>query len=194
MIFDVTGDILADGSQLKHLVFDGRIVCLLGELPIHVGLIPEIIRPIHGRALGLHQPERELTISTASKAGDEVSDVFGDTDAFDVAAGLNFETDLFRDILRPMLKRIEGDNADRVVELSRYQIGDDGFDVRSLDLGFALNRAKTGKAVNHEVDRLICTVGHHPWCPGCSRHPATPRRSTKYGEFSTKAEIVPAQK
>ena len=65
MIFDVTGDILADGSQLKHLVFDGRIVCLLGELPIHVGLIPEIIRPIHGRALGLHQPERELTISTA---------------------------------------------------------------------------------------------------------------------------------
>lgn len=50
MIFDVTGDILADGSQLKHLVFDGRIVCLLGELPIHVGLIPEIIRSIHGRA------------------------------------------------------------------------------------------------------------------------------------------------
>jgi hypothetical protein len=53
--------------------------------------------------LGLNQPKRELTISTASKAGDEVSDVFGDTNAFDVAAGLNLETDVFRDILRPML-------------------------------------------------------------------------------------------
>jgi hypothetical protein len=144
--------------------------------------------------LGLNQPERELTISTASKAGDEVSDVFGDTNAFDVAAGLNLETDVFRDILRPMLKRIEGDNADRVVELSRHQIRDDDFEVGPLDLGFAVNRAKTGKAVDHEVDRLICTVGHYPWRPGGSRHPAAPDDQTNTGNLSTNAEIVPAQK
>jgi hypothetical protein len=120
--------------------------------------------------------------------------MLGDGNAFDIAAGLNLEGDIFRDVLRSMLKRIEGDNADRVVELARYQIGDDSFDVGPLDLGFAVNRAKTGKAVDHEVDRLIRTIGYDPWRPGGSRHPATPRRSTDTGNLSTKAEIVPAQK
>ena len=67
---------------------------------------------------GLHQPQRELTIG-ANVARDEVSDVLGDGCACDSAAGLNFKRDIFRDVLRPMLKRVEGDNADRVVELSR---------------------------------------------------------------------------
>ena len=71
---------------------------------------------------GLYQPQRELTIG-ASVARGEVSDVLGDGGACDIAAGLNFERDVFRDVLRPMLKRVEGDNADRVVELSRHQIG-----------------------------------------------------------------------
>jgi hypothetical protein len=34
MIFDVTGDLLADGRQPKQLVFDERIVGLLGKFPI----------------------------------------------------------------------------------------------------------------------------------------------------------------
>jgi hypothetical protein len=49
MIVDVICDILADGCQLKHLVLDSGIVCLLGKSPIRVRLIAEIIRPIHGR-------------------------------------------------------------------------------------------------------------------------------------------------
>jgi hypothetical protein len=36
-------------------------------------------------------------------------------------------------ILRPMLKGVEGDNPDRVVELPRHQIGDDSFEVCLLD-------------------------------------------------------------
>jgi hypothetical protein len=40
IIFDGIGDILADGRQLKHLVFDNSIVCLLGKLPIHGRLVP----------------------------------------------------------------------------------------------------------------------------------------------------------
>jgi hypothetical protein len=47
MIFDVIGDLLTDGCQLKHLVLDDRIVCLFGKLSIHCRLISEIIRPIH---------------------------------------------------------------------------------------------------------------------------------------------------
>jgi hypothetical protein len=37
-----------------------------------------------------------------------------------------------------MLKRVEGDDADRIVELPRYQIGDDSFEVRPLDVGLAV--------------------------------------------------------
>jgi hypothetical protein len=47
MIFDVIGDRLTDGCQLKHLVLDNRIVYLFGKLSIHCRLISEIIRPIH---------------------------------------------------------------------------------------------------------------------------------------------------
>ena len=47
MIFDIVGDLLADGCQLKQLVLDDRIVGLLGTLPVHGRLIPEIVRPIH---------------------------------------------------------------------------------------------------------------------------------------------------
>ena len=34
MIFDVTGDFLTDGCQIKQLVFDERVVGPLGNLPI----------------------------------------------------------------------------------------------------------------------------------------------------------------
>jgi hypothetical protein len=40
MIFDVTGDLLADGRQIKQLGFDDGIVGLLGKLPILGRLVP----------------------------------------------------------------------------------------------------------------------------------------------------------
>ena len=67
--------------------------------------------------------------------------MLGDCNAFDVAAGLNFEGDIFCDVLRPMLKRIEGDNAGRIVELAGHQVEDNGFEVGPLDLGLAVNGA-----------------------------------------------------
>jgi hypothetical protein len=39
--------------------------------------------------------------------------------------------------IRPMLKRVEGDNADRVVELARHEIGNYGFEICPLGFGFA---------------------------------------------------------
>jgi hypothetical protein len=60
-----------------------------------------------------------------------------------------------------MLKRVEGDDAYRIVELPRYQIGDDRFEVCSLDVGLALGGAKTAKAVDYQIDGLIRAVGHH---------------------------------
>jgi hypothetical protein len=35
MIFDVTGDFLAHGRQIKQLVFDERVVGPLGNFPIY---------------------------------------------------------------------------------------------------------------------------------------------------------------
>jgi hypothetical protein len=40
MILDIVGNLLADRRQLKHLIFDDRIVGLLGKLPIHHRLVP----------------------------------------------------------------------------------------------------------------------------------------------------------
>jgi hypothetical protein len=39
MILDIIGYLLADGRQLKHLIFDDRIVGLFGKVPIHHRLV-----------------------------------------------------------------------------------------------------------------------------------------------------------
>ena len=67
-----------------------------------------------------NQPQGQLPGRTGV-AGNEVMNMLGDGNALDIAAGLDFGCDIFRDVLRPMLKRIEGYNADRVVELPRGQ-------------------------------------------------------------------------
>jgi hypothetical protein len=54
----------------------------------------------------------------ASETGNEVLDMLGHGGPFAIAPGLNFEGDIFRDVLRPVLKRIEGDDARRESESS----------------------------------------------------------------------------
>src|ERR1700736_4987721 len=54
-----------------------------------------------------------------------------------------------------MLKCVEGNNADWVAKLPRHEIGDDSFEVRPLDFGFAVNAALPAEAINYEVDGLI---------------------------------------
>jgi hypothetical protein len=53
------------------------------------------------------------------EAGNKVPDVLGKRGAFDIAAGLNFEGYILGNVLRPMVKRVEGDDAYRVAELAR---------------------------------------------------------------------------
>ncbi|WP_154073452.1 hypothetical protein [Bradyrhizobium erythrophlei] len=66
----------------------------------------------------------------------------------DITAGLDFGSDLLRNVIRPMFKRVESDYANRVVKLPSQEVIDDGFDVRALDLGFAVDTA-SAKAINH---------------------------------------------
>ena len=62
-----------------------------------------------------------------------------------------------------MLKRVEGDNADRIVKLSRYQIGDDGFEVCPLTFGLPVDGAIYAEAIDDEVSAPYGTmVGVQP--------------------------------
>jgi hypothetical protein len=47
MVLDIIGNLFTHGRQLKHLVFDDRIVSLLGKLPILDCFLPEIVSPVH---------------------------------------------------------------------------------------------------------------------------------------------------
>jgi hypothetical protein len=47
MVLDIIGDLFTHRRQLKHLVFDDRIVSLLGKLPILGCFVPEIVSPVH---------------------------------------------------------------------------------------------------------------------------------------------------
>jgi hypothetical protein len=47
----------------------------------------------------------------------------------------------------------------KCVELAGHEIGDNGFEVGPLDFGLAVNGAKTGSAVDHEVNGLVRAVG-----------------------------------
>src|SRR6516162_8731083 len=87
--------------------------------------------------------------------------------AFHIASGLDLDSYLSRNVLRPMLKRVERDDADRIVEPSRHEIDDDGFKVRAFNFCLAINTAPHTKAIDHEISGLISPVRHH------TRHPAT---------------------
>ena len=77
-----------------------------------------------------------------------------------------------------MLQRVEGDDADGVVELPRDQIGDDRLEICTLDFGLAVDAAKAAKAVDHEVNRLIRAIGHDRRGPACFRHKQLPQTQT----------------
>jgi hypothetical protein len=53
MIFDVSGDLLAQGRQIKHLIFDESIVGPLGKLTIYDCMIAKMVRPILRASLGI---------------------------------------------------------------------------------------------------------------------------------------------
>jgi len=77
--------------------------------------------------------------------------------ARNVAPGLNFLSDVFRNIVCPVLQSVEGNDANRIIELPGHKIANDGFELRALDLGLAIHGAIL-KAVDHEIDRLIRAV------------------------------------
>ena len=103
--------------------------------------------------------QRELA-NRAAVTVDEVADMLGHGDTFDVASALDFDGNRLRNVIGPMLKCIEGDNADWITKLASQKIRDDGFEVRPFDLCFAIKTATRADAVHNEVSGLIGPVGH----------------------------------
>src|SRR5258708_39902884 len=122
--------------------------------------------------------------------------MLGDGGAFDLAAGLNFEGDIFRDVLRPMLKRIEGDNADRVVELPGHEIGNDAFEIGFGDIGLGECEAKVCPVIaDDNIKILIGTVLHDRWSAAAAHRqlPTTRHREISArngGSFLEKSEAL----
>src|SRR3954470_1251176 len=64
-----------------------------------------------------------------------------------------------------MLRGVERDHAKGIVILAGDEIGDDGFEIGSPDLGFTKHAAMTAEIVDHEIDGLVGPVRNH------RRHP-----------------------
>jgi len=90
---------------------------------------------------------------------DEVLDMLRHGLARNVAPGLNLLSDVFGNVVCPVLQSIERYYANRIIELPRHKIADDGFEIRSLDLGLAIDAA-AAEAVNYQICRLIRAVWH----------------------------------
>jgi hypothetical protein len=107
-------------------------------------------------------------------AGNEVPNMLRNGSAFDVASSLIFEGVIFRDVIRPMLKRVEGDNADWVAVLPGRHVGDDAFQIGLLDISFPVAVAKSSEIIEHYVDRLSAPFGTidgvQLWAIGNSQH------------------------
>ena len=77
----------------------------------------------------------------------KISEMLGHGLARNIAPGLNFLSDIFGNVVCPMLQSIERYDANRIIELSGHKIGNDGFEIRSLDFGLAVDAA-AAKAIN----------------------------------------------
>ena len=106
----------------------------------------------------LNQPQRQL--ARRSRVGvNKISEMLRHGFARNVAPGLNFLSDIFGNVVRPVLQSIERYYANRIIELPGHKIGDNRFQIRSLGLSFAVNAA-AAKAIHYQICRLVRAVGH----------------------------------
>jgi hypothetical protein len=83
----------------------------------------------------------------------------GETTVHYLVDGLAQTKDIFRNTLGPSLRRVEGGDADRVIELAGHHIGDDGLEVGPLDIGPTEGSAQAPKVIDDEVEGLIGPFG-----------------------------------
>src|SRR5246127_3821198 len=74
---------------------------------------------------------------------DEVADMFRHRNTFDIAEHADFPGDFLGNVPAPVLQRVEGHNADGLVEPAREEVRNDRVEVGSVDLGLTPGFSKT---------------------------------------------------
>ena len=77
----------------------------------------------------------------------------------EIAAPAQLAGDILRNIFRPALGRIEGDDADRIAILAGKQVLNDGLKISGLVVGLPPSAADLPKIIGNEIDRLIAVSG-----------------------------------
>src|SRR4030095_5956467 len=101
-----------------------------------------------------------------ARAFEEILEVIGHRHAVAVAARLYFPDDIRRQVLRPVLPRVEGKDADLVFELCGPEIGNDRLEIAPLDL--ALDTPGRASILDDDKNGLVsairyvwrCEAGH----------------------------------
>ena len=87
------------------------------------------------------QPKGQLTSIRALVPFDKIRDRRGKIPHLQIAATAQFARDVFRNVFRPALGGIEGDDADRVAILAGQQVLNYRFEVGGFVIGFASGAA-----------------------------------------------------
>jgi len=90
----------------------------------------------------------------------KICDVVRQGLSIDIAAHLQFGGDIGREIGNPVLERVEGHDADRIVELRRQQFANDHLEIAAFELDVATVTAASDDAIDDDIDGLIGPVGH----------------------------------
>jgi hypothetical protein len=80
------------------------------------------------KAVHSNLPQRQLA-RRPSVSINKVSEMLGHGLARNVASSLNFLSDIFGNVVCPMLQSVEGHDANRIIELPGHKFTDDGFEI-----------------------------------------------------------------
>ena len=112
-------------------------------------------------------------------AVDKVLQTRWDIAHLQIAAPPHPKGNLFGDIHRPTLSRIESDDPDRIAVLAREQVFDHGFQFSGLIIGVDPGVAGIAEAIGDQIDRLICPVRYDRRRPVGLTLNATPPKLTE---------------
>ena len=97
----------------------------------------------------------------------------------EIVAPAQLAGDILRNVFRPALGRIEGDDADRIAILARKQVLDDGLKISGLIVGLPPSAADLPKIIGNEIDRLVAVSGYDRGRPIGSQTQTTPQPAFK---------------
>src|SRR5262245_18235225 len=145
----------------RNQVSAGRFVPWQAN-PILAGIMPSRAAPQGGFSWSPSSNQSRRVLQRRAGAFDEILQVIGHRHAVAVAAHLDFPGDIRRQILRPVLQRVEGKDADRIFELSGQEVGNDRFEIAPFDL--ALDAPGRAGILDDDKNGLVSAIRYARRC------------------------------